>query len=525
LLDLLHGLLRFMTYSAETRLDHLGFDHGTLEPKRSSSGSWSSWILLMSLSVNVAVIAFLAFQMQDGVLWFEVETKAPVVSSLPDTSRSESLKEELLKLIAKSDDEVISALDDETIVANGYRVQELALAILTARGYQVEDPLRPLGAWPQPMSAFALPGLDGKSLQLKLFSNVGVREVQAVKEFVRGTAVPLTAEGIVRKMKEGLDSEVMKAALFRTDEWTTFARIFSSLSEAELLQLARELGGEGFSAIVEWGHAHPDPKEIGPFAISVFSHYPSSFLAELVASNYADNIVLQAQDDTVVLLYSFLLPQSEAGVRLAMRLLHGQRKLPVWQASQAYLARAASMPTLSSMNRDQVLEWFQLMAHPVKSASQSQHSRQPDLSPSKAVEGVSDMKAAASPAESSVSRTQAQRQMAVKPSTPAAAVPQPSKSPEAIADQRPRTPSADAAAQLRPQVQRQVPSKSATPASTVSTRVATRQLQPYRTYVVRKGDTLWSVAKRFNVDVEKLKYLNGLKGTSLIPGKVLRIPH
>ncbi len=466
-----------MTYSAEARLDHLGLHHRVLEPKGSGGAGWFTWLLVASFSVNVALIAFLVFQMQDGVLWFEVETKEPIVATLPETSRSDSLKAELTDLFSKSDEELISTLDDEKIVANGYRLQELALALLKARGYQVEDPLRPLGAWPQPMSAFSWSSPDGKACVVKLFSNVGAREIQAVKAFVRETAVPLTAEGIVRKIKEGNDPELMKAALFRTDEWTTFSRVFSALSEAELLIFSKDLGGDAFSAIVEWGHTHTDPKEIGPFVVSLFSSHPSSFLAELVASSYADAAVLQASDDTVILLYSYLPPQSEAGVRLAMRLLHGQRKLPVWQASQAYLARAASMPTLSSMNRDQVLEWLQLMAHPAKEAS--------------------------SQSVGQVGAIVAKRSEEVKISPQKVEAPVSSKQP----------------------LPKPVPSKPLTPASQVSTRVATRQLQPYRVYTVRKGDTLWSVAKRFNVDVEKLKYLNGLKGTTLAPGKVLRIPH
>ena len=129
------------------------------------------------------------------------------------------------------------------------------------------------------------------------------------------------------------------------------------------------------------------------------------------------------------------------------------------------------------MNRDQVLEWLQSMAHPAKAAS-PQPVRQAEVVVAKKSEEVT------------------------------------------LDSQKMQTPAASKQPLSKP-----VPSKPLTPASQVSTRVATRQLQPYRTYTVRKGDTLWSVAKRVNVDVEKPKYLNGLKGTTLAPGKVLRIPH
>jgi LysM repeat protein len=466
-----------MTYSTQARLDNLGLRHGVFEPKREGAFRWFSWLLVISLSVNVAVVAFLVFQMQDGVLWFEVETREPAIDVSKDTSRSDSLKGELIHLRSKSDEELIGALDDETTVANGYRRQELALAILHARGYQVEDPLRPLGAWPQPMSVFSWTSSEGKQSSCTLFSTIGPREIQAVHDFLRETAVPLTAEGIVRRMKEGNDLSLMREALLRTDEWTAFSRVFGTLSEEDRLLFSRDIGGEAFACIVEWACVHTDPTQVGPFVVSIFPKFPSAFLAEFVASHFADHVVLQAPDDTVVMLYTYLPTQCEAGVRLAMRLLHGQRKLPVWQASQSYLARAASMPTLSAMNRDQVLAWLQQMAHPEKITA----ALKPDLQPS--------------------------AEVLKKPEVPTPRVTSPLPSP---------SPSQSPAV---------VSVKPATPASSISSRVATRQLKPYRTYVVRTGDTLWSIARRFNVDVEKLKYLNGLKGATLSPGKVLRIPH
>jgi hypothetical protein len=44
-----------------------------------------------------------------------------------------------------------------------------------------------------------------------------------------------------------------------------------------------------------------------------------------------------------------------------------------------------------------------------------------------------------------------------------------------------------------------------------------------RTYTVRKGDNLSAIAKRFGLTVNRLKGLNGLKGSMLRPGQKLRI--
>ena len=472
-----------MTNFAESRLDHL--ERGAHNPPPRRTMGWLMWVIVISLSMNVFVIAFLALQVRDGSLWFEVE--APSSNVGPTLPRSESLVTELVQLTSKDDDEVIRALDDERLVANGYRVQELALAVLRARGYQVEDPLRPIGAWPQPMSSFSWTGSDGKTASLMLFSGLGTREVQAVKVYLQESSVPLTAEGIVRKMASGCDLGPMRAALGRTDEWAIFTRLFGSPSESELFPLCQEIGAEGFTKAVEWGRVHSDPEEVGPFLISLIAKLQSPRLADWIASHHADKIVVGAPDETVLAMYSSLPPQSEAGVRLAMRLLHGQRKLPVWQASQAYLARAASMPTLSSMSREQALESLQNLVRPSKSATVT------------AVKEVFSQATVPDIVKEAISTP-------VQKSIPAV------KEPSPPVEIKPKTPS-------------QPPKPKLTPAGQASTRAANRQLQPYKTYVVKKGDTLWSIAKKYNVDVEKLKYLNGLRGTALPPGKVLRIPH
>ena len=43
-------------------------------------------------------------------------------------------------------------------------------------------------------------------------------------------------------------------------------------------------------------------------------------------------------------------------------------------------------------------------------------------------------------------------------------------------------------------------------------------------YTVKSGDTLYSIAKKYNTNVQEIINLNYLKSTSLTPGQVLRIP-
>ena len=74
---------------------------------------------------------------------------------------------------------------------------------------------------------------------------------------------------------------------------------------------------------------------------------------------------------------------------------------------------------------------------------------------------------------------------------------------------------------IRPGQRLQVPgSKPATAATAASTRPAPADA----TYTVRRGDTLFDIARRFGVTVVLLQQANGLRGSRINPGDVLQIP-
>lgn len=55
-------------------------------------------------------------------------------------------------------------------------------------------------------------------------------------------------------------------------------------------------------------------------------------------------------------------------------------------------------------------------------------------------------------------------------------------------------------------------------------RIPVSQAQQYITYTVRSGDTLWLLANRYGTTVDAIRKANGLTGSNLSIGQVLRIP-
>lgn len=70
----------------------------------------------------------------------------------------------------------------------------------------------------------------------------------------------------------------------------------------------------------------------------------------------------------------------------------------------------------------------------------------------------------------------------------------------------------------------QAAQKSTPAARLVPTTPAAQTRNTVRTHTVRKGDTLYSLARRYNTSVDALRKLNNLKGSALGIGKRLRVP-
>ena len=369
----------------------------------------------MSLCLNAALVGYLLSLYHDGAVWpvrQEEVTSFPVVKELG---------EHLDLLNALSDAELITRLSDASVVVNGYSVQELALALLRAREFDLA----------RCYQGVAFDWGQGKILFLP--SSLSSVQVEAAVQFVQSSAVPFTARGIVGRICDD-NRELYAKALFHTDEWVLFRQRFSLYPEEELLLLAEQLSGDGFMAALD--------KE----PIELFQRVQVRALAEYLARYFPDEVIRLLEDDQVIALLGLLAPSSEGGVRVSMRLLQAQRKQVIWKASQAFLAKSFQKPELFALERDELLTWLK---------------------------GLVEKKDAKKSASESV---------AVAPAMTVPVAP------------------------------------SARPASSKEPIVS------HRIHVVKKGETLWTIAKRYGVHVEKIKYLNRLKGYEVKSGTKLRIP-
>ena len=55
-------------------------------------------------------------------------------------------------------------------------------------------------------------------------------------------------------------------------------------------------------------------------------------------------------------------------------------------------------------------------------------------------------------------------------------------------------------------------------------KIPSSSVKPYIEYTVQSGDTLWQLSRRFGTTVDAIRNLNGLTSNMLNIGQVLRIP-
>jgi len=374
------------------------------------SSSLFRFFFLLSVGCNIFLLAFFLFQWKEGLLWITIDP-------LPQTHRNQPISKDiesyLLSFLKRSDATLIEELNNTKLIANGYRAQELALALLRERGFQVEDPLRAVGAWPQLTTVYRY---ANKKKKIELFSMLSPQDISVVKQFIEESMLPLTAKTLIGRINPTHPSCV-KQALFRTDEWYLFQQAFPYINKKFLLDVAKQLGPSVFQTIVTWKQNLTNPQEFGPKLLLLFAQHPSPLFAEILAARYRELLCYKSSDHILALLFRYLPEDSVYGKELSITLLDTQRKPHVWKMARTFLAntkKTAVPQTLQSLSNK--------------------------LSPS--VPSILPMK----------------------------------------------------------------------------------QKQRSQSYIVKKGDTLWSIAQRFQVNVRQLQALNHLHTDHLVCGQELKIP-
>lgn len=445
--------------------------------------------LLVSGSFNVILVAFILY-------WGLRERPPTPYCELKPASQSEEQtplaidhsNSEVVRYFRKMPMEwLVNRLGSTQLVENGYTQRDLALACLVAfYHFDLERALKGLPLPTQKRSLVYGKLRSGQPAILTVYPGLSDTHFAAIKAFASVERWPLTSYGLFTQLKK---IDIQKAdpllleAFFMTPEYHAvemlFSRISPPINQKLLLLMVLQGNWSLVKALTEQQKLSQDLSVARRqrFLLDQIQHQ-SKAAATILLQVDGSFAVRKLDDKDVLQILELLDEKSSESEQFALALLTSPRSDSVWKQAAMRLYAYAGEPLPTDYSHRAAIARF---APNYKTADLAE---------------VSTPLTIKTPEEKTASVSQ----------TP---VPVPTSKSKPVS-----TPTVA----LPP---KQVESKSySQPSKTTTQAKAPRQ----RLYIVREGDTLWILSRRFNIDVETLKAFNKLDSDVLHPGKPLYIP-
>lgn len=451
--------------------------------------------LIISVALNIIlVVLFFYWTIKDTTPkpYFELRPANKEEQQLPlamDHSNSDVIR--YLRLLPM--ERLIARLNQTQLIENGYTLRDLALACLVdVHHFDLE---RALKGYPQPDQKRNIiygKRRNGKDAELTIYAGLSDKHFQAIIDFATTERWPLTSQGLFLALrKQKADHLSLTDAFFMTPEFLSVEMLFGRsdvpVEKIELLQMILQGDWTMLSTFVEQQKVHQDLSAARRqrFLLDYIQH--QSPAAALLMLKTDEAVAVRKLDDHQVIgILRLLENKSPEGEKFAISLLTSPRSDNVWKAAAQRLYAYAGEPMPEKYHHHAALSRF---------VSNS------------AVMVISD------PSISNAITAPLPTTKKLFVSTPPTAEQNPKPSSRVKNTSSIQTPP-----NIKMSVHNILPPAMRTQAQ------AARPTRRERFYVVQEGDSLWKIAKRFNVDVEQIKANNRLDSDFLKPGRPLVIP-
>ncbi len=417
---------------------------------------------------------------------------------------------------------------------SGFTSQDLALSFLYSRGMTVDIPLKACGVWPQGMETIPFQDANGEWKTVACFTGLQNEHLHAIQSYLRQEKTPYTAQKLYNLLKKE-NAACFKEAFYRTQEWFdlkqllgpffktdekmwTYLSMFSWDGVLDHITISQALQNEALKR----PHQPVLKKDMREALVQVlvrdFMRTHSQELARCLVMSSPHSILVKAPKEVLHALFQAI-PEdaSDSGVVFALQVIKAPTKDDIFQAARAYISSRYSIPNVNSMGRKELLAYL---------AAEKKGKTPTALSQAEKKNGLKDQpeekkKLFSSSLEEStktlLSSSQKKGEVESKSATSVSS-PTPSRLQENKSDGRQRKESPATTQEIA------MSSGNGDMRRAISQEAARDKISPFIYYTVRKGDTLWSISKKFQVSVDKVRYLNRIKGNNLPPGLVLKIP-
>lgn len=433
-----------------------------------------SLLVMISGSLNIFMAALLCF------FYFKEHPPAPIYEGMPYSEGRKSVvaietsNSDLIRFFASlSMEQLVEKLQDKRLANDGFSCRDLALGCLvTIHHFDIVKALKGDKA-PEQRRMIAYHDRQGGRHEIATYSDLNEGHYSKIINFAKTEEWPLTPKGLFLTLKEQGESadKSLRYAFYLTPEFLIaellLKRANVNISKQELLTFLTEGSWEllsDFSAkqCISQSLTHEDRRQF----LTSYIEQGSIMAAELLLKTDPHYAAKKLDDEQVLALLKLAGKRTPEAARFALEMLVSPRQDKVWQEAAKRLYEFAGEKEPGSFDRNQVLERFLPVAVRQK-------------------ENVSLKKA---------------ENMTVKNSEE----PKPAKLAYKIG----------AKAYDEKTVGKIIEGKKAHSA-----------VEKWKcAYTIKEGDSLWKIARLFNVEIEELKRRNNLFSDTLTPGTMIMVP-
>lgn len=438
-----------------------------------------SLALMISGALNVGVLSFLLYWMikeSPPTPYCELQPANHEQQQIP-LADQRGWVEALTELSQLSFSDLVQRLSHEQLIENGYAERDLALACLVAfHHFDIERAL-PKNVHPQQRRFLDWKPQGGDSTtRLVIYPGLPQEQFHILIEFAKNERWPLTAKGLfalLKEQKQNLDQYLVETFTLTPEFWTVdllFNHSGRAINKSSLLAVLLEGNWDLLKQFMNQQRQLHDSSDARrqKFLLD-YLKAGSSSAATLLLQMEWDFIVKKLDDQQVIAILQLMPLEITESLQFAKQMLASPRSAHVWKKAAYWLYKHSHEEMPREWSYEAVLARFCPEIHKI------------DL--------ISKSKQPSSIAPLSLSCSKLAASSPVKP--------------PAVVNQTKA---------IVPKISNSKPLK----------KVETVKKQ--HEYLVQQGDTLWKIARIFEVKVEELKLCNGLKNDTLKPGTILKIP-
>ncbi len=456
---------------------------------------WLTQALIISgaLNIGLALALFLLFVKEKIVP--EVLDHRPVFEETLPFAKEHNNADEILKLEALTFDQLILKLNSKDLVEDGFMQRDLSLGLLVSKyHFDISKALAPKNPHPR---ILALGNNKGHvAMRVKVFPGLSDEEFSKMLYFANTERWPLTSQGLFKQIQEkGLDAEEsLVDAFYLTNEFieveTLFQRAESVQNRKTILELLKS--GDWFM-LEAFAKSQKEAKDL-----SVARH--QRFLLDYIGRNSKESALIMLQthgpfavkklDDAHVIAMLELLDEKNAhSEAFAKAMLLSPRSDAVWRVAAKRLFQFSGtemqepydhMKVLAKFIPEDVLKNKMTVAKEVVVKEGAPQKSIAPLAKKQTIKSSLDIK------EDKIDQVKSDEKL--------------SNIKKAI-----RVKSEDLLVKKESVKPLKVDNK-------------------FKTHMVLEGETLWMIAKKYNVELDLLKSINKLSSDTIKVGRILTIP-